>query len=107
MMVKAGVGRNPWRSSTPNRCLTDNVSQEITKLKNQADKNISVTGSPTLVNSLLQQGLLDELTLSIHNVVAYEGARLFKEGNLKRLKLIDSKTTRTGVIIATYQPRQS
>ncbi len=62
-------------------------------------------GSPSLVNSLLQHGLLDELKLIIYNVVVYKGERLFKDGNLKRLDLLDAKATRTGVIIATYQPR--
>jgi dihydrofolate reductase len=96
-----------WGKFDNAKLIKNNLEEEITKLKNQAGKNISVQGSPTLVNSLLQHDLLDELTLIIHNVVAYEGERLFKAGNLKRLKLIDSKTTRTGVIMATYQPRQS
>jgi dihydrofolate reductase len=96
-----------WGKFDNAKLIKGDLTEEITKLKNQTGKNISVTGSPTLVNSLLQQGLLDELTLIIHNVVAYKGERLFKEGNLKRLKLIDSKATRTGVIIATYQPRES
>jgi dihydrofolate reductase len=44
----------------------------------------------------------------IHPVVAGKGKRLFKDDSeLKRMKLVDSKATRTGVIIATYQPRQS
>lgn len=85
--------------------LKSNLTEEIGKLKQQPGKNISVQGSPTLVNSLLQHDLLDELTLYIHNVVVYKGKRLFIEGNLKRLKLVESKPTSSGVIIARYQPR--
>jgi len=41
----------------------------------------------------------------VHPVVVGSGKRLFKEGgDLKRLKPVASKTTRTGVAILTYQP---
>jgi len=53
-----------------------------------------VQGSPTLVNSLLQHDLLDELQLIVHNVVVYKGKRLFDTGVLKRLDLVSSKSTR-------------
>ena len=80
----------------------------ISKLKEQPGKTIGVQGSSTLVDSLMQNDLLDELTLVIHNVAAYNGARLFKDGGkLKRLDLIDVRPTRSGVIIARYQPRHS
>lgn len=92
-----------WQNST---LIKGNLAEAITKLKQQPGKNIGVTGSPTLVRSLLQSDLLDELTLMIHPVVAGRGKRLFKdEDDLKRLKLVDNKTTSTGVAILTYQPR--
>jgi dihydrofolate reductase len=87
--------------------LINNLAEDITKLKGQSGKTITVNGSPTLVNELLQHNLLDELILIIHNVATYKGTRLFKEGSLKRFNLVDIKPTRTGVIIATYQPRQA
>lgn len=92
-----------WQNST---LIKGNLAEVITKLKQQPGKNIGVTGSPTLVRSLLQSDLLDELTLMIHPVVAGRGKRLFKdEDDQKRLKLVDNKTTSTGVAILTYQPR--
>lgn len=90
-----------------NANLISNLAEDITKLKGQSGKTITVNGSPTLVNSLIQHNLLDELTLLVHNVVTYKGEHLFKEGNLKRMKLLDVKPTESGVIIATYQPRQA
>ena len=91
-----------FNNATQIRDLVDGVN----KLKAQPGKTIGVQGSPTLVDSLLQHDLLDELSLIIHNVAAYNGTRLFKDGGkLKRLDLIDVKPTRTGVIIATYKPR--
>jgi dihydrofolate reductase len=89
-----------------NAKLIRNLKEDITQLKQQPGKTITVNGSPTLVNNLIQGNLLDELTLIIHNVAAYSGKHLFDGGNLKRFNLIDVKPTRSGVIIATYQPRQ-
>jgi dihydrofolate reductase len=91
-----------WNNAT---LIRGNLAKEISKLRQQPGKNIGVPGSPTLVHSLIQDGLLDELTLMIHPVVVGRGKRLFKDGDaLKRWKLIYSKTTRTGVMILTYQP---
>ena len=101
-VVSTTLDKVEWKNST---LIKANLAQEIAKLKQQPGKNIGVAGSPTLVRSLLQNDLLDELTLMIHPVVVGSGKRLFKDrGDLKRLKLVDSKTTRTGVVILIYQP---
>lgn len=104
-VVSSTLDKVEWGSFANATLIKGNMAEAITKLKQQPGKTISVQGSPTLVNSLLQAGLLDELKLVIHNVVVYEGARLFKEGSLKRLNLTQSKITRSGVAILTYQPR--
>jgi dihydrofolate reductase len=96
-----------WGDFESPTLIKGNLEHEIGKLKQQAGKNIAVQGSPGLVNSLIQHDLLDELTLYIHNVVAYSGKPLFAQGTLKRLDLIEAKPTRSGVIIAKYQPRQT
>ena len=91
-----------WEKPT---LIKGNVAEEINKLKQQPGKNISIGGSPTLVRSLLQEGLLDELRLLVHPVIVGHGKRLFTDGmDLKNLKLVDSKTTSTGVVIVTYEP---
>jgi len=91
-----------WEKPT---LIKGNLEKEITKLKKQSGKNIGVGGSPTLVRSLLQENLLDELKLMIHPVVVGKGKHLFTEENeLKKLELIDSKITSTGVAILTYRP---
>lgn len=93
-----------WENST---LVTGDLAGVIARLKQQPGRNIGVAGSPTLVESLLQQDLLDKLTLMIHPVVVGHGKRLFKDGSaLKRLELVESKTTPTGVLIATYQARR-
>jgi dihydrofolate reductase len=92
-----------WQGST---LIKGDLAAEIGRLKQQPGKNIGVAGSPTLAESLLHQDLLDTLTLLVHPVVAGKGKRLFKDGaGLRRLKLVDSTITPTGVAILTYQPR--
>lgn len=62
-----------------------------------------MTGSATLVSSLLRKGLLDELHLFVFPVVLGSGKRLFGEaGDKLPLKLIDSATFETGVVHLTY-----
>ena len=101
-VVSTTLERVEWQNST---LIKGSLAEEVTRLKQQPGKTIGVAGSPTLVRSLLQEDLLDELTLMIHPVVVGRGKRLFKDGDaLKRLKLVYSKTTRTGVLILTYQP---
>jgi dihydrofolate reductase len=101
VVVSTTLNEVEWKNST---LIKGNLAEEIAKLKQQPGKNIGVAGSSTLVESLLENDLLDELALMIHPVVVGSGKRLFKEGReLKRLKLINSKTTSTGVVILTYR----
>ena len=91
-----------WNNST---LIQENVAEKITKLKQQPGKDLGITGSATLVRSLLQVDLLDELSLMVHPIVAGSGRRLFEEGgDQKALKLVDSRVFSTGVVYLTYQP---
>ncbi len=86
--------------------LGDNLAEGVNTLKAQPGKTISISGSVALVRSLLKNDLIDELTLMVHPVVVGKGNRLFEgEMSLKRLELVSSKTTRTGVSLLTYKPR--
>ena len=90
-----------WNNST---LIGENVVEEIAELKRQAGGDISISGSPTLVRSLLKDGLIDELRLMVHPVVVGGGKRLFEEGDRVALELVDSKTFSTGVVYLTYRP---
>ena len=95
----------PWGPGGNATLLKGNLADAIPALKQQSGKNIGVHGSPTLVESLLQADLLDELRLEIYPVVAGSGERLFHDGRaIKHLQLADSKITNNGVAILTYQP---
>jgi dihydrofolate reductase len=90
-----------WQNST----LIPAVSalEEIAELKKRPGQNIGMTGSATLVSSLLREGLLDELHLLVMPVVLGSGKRLFSGSEDKlTLKLIDSATFETGVLHLTY-----
>ncbi len=91
-----------WNNST---LIKGNLAEEITRLKQRPGRNIGITGSATLVRSLLQDDLIDELGLMVHPVVVGSGKRLFMEGgDPKGLELVGSKTFGTGVVYLTYQP---
>jgi len=91
-----------WQNST---LIKGNLAEEITELKRLPGKDITIIGSAALVQSLLADGLLDELKLMVHPLVLGGGKRLFEDGgDQKALELLDSKMFDTGVLYLTYQP---
>ena len=102
LVVSRTLDSVEWQNST---LIQGDVVEELTKLKQQPGKNINITGSATLVRSLLRDGVLDELGLMVHPVVVGKGKRLFEgEGDQVALKLVDSTTFSTGVVNLTYEP---
>lgn len=77
---------------------------EVRALKGQPGKNIYVVGGATLVASLLNEGLIDELRLIVHPVILGQGQPLFG-GVDKRLalELVQSKSTESGRVIVAYR----
>jgi dihydrofolate reductase len=83
--------------------VAGDMSETVTRLKNQPGKNIGVHGSPTLVESLLHADLLDEMRLEIYPLIAGTGKRLFSDGRPpRRLRLAESRITSHGVLLLTY-----
>jgi dihydrofolate reductase len=94
----------PWMNST---LLTGDVAEAVTKLKAENDKDFVIFGSGELVQSLMRRSVVDEYVVLIHPLVLGSGRRLFTDGGAPAtLGLVDSKTTSTGVVIATYQPAE-
>ncbi len=92
----------------PTTVLTGDIPQAIAQLKQQPGKNIGVHGSLTLMRSLLEWDLLDELNLGVMPVMLGGGRRLLNEGDsFKRLQLVRSTSTKTGGLLLTYQPARS
>ncbi|HEV8633859.1 MAG TPA: dihydrofolate reductase family protein [Chloroflexota bacterium] len=102
LVVSTTLKTVEWQNST---LINANVAQELSRLKQQPGKNIAITGSATLVRSLLRDNLLDELRLLVHPIVVGTGKRLFEDGGGRvALKLVDSKTFSTGVLSLAYEP---
>lgn len=92
----------PWSNST---LLEGDAAEAVARLKEKPGKDLAVLGSGELVQSLMRRNLVDEYVLTIHPLVLGSGRRLFTDdGAFAALRLVDTKTTTTGVLIATYQP---
>jgi dihydrofolate reductase len=90
----------PWRNST---LLRDEAA--VAALKRTSDRDLVILGCGTLVRSLMRHNLIDEYALSIHPLVLGEGRQLFEPGvPYGAFELVNTKTTTTGVVIATYRP---
>jgi dihydrofolate reductase len=88
----------------PTTVISGDVVGQLNALKELPGKNIGITGSPTLVRSLLRDGVLDELRLLVHPIVVGEGQRLFdpSDGTIG-LRLTSSTTFNTGVLHLIYE----
>jgi dihydrofolate reductase len=90
-----------WTNST---LIKANIVEEITNLKQQDGKDITVHGSATLVQALMQHDLVDRYRLLVYPVVLGKGKRLFKEGIPATLKLLGSQSFSSGVVALVYEP---
>lgn len=92
----------PWKNST---LLSGDAAGSVARLKEQPGEDIVVIGSGDLIQTLMRHNLVDEYTLVIYPVVLGTGRRLFNDGGaFADLRLVDTITATSGVIIATYQP---
>jgi dihydrofolate reductase len=92
----------PWANST----LLDGIDA-VSRAKEEAEGRMVVLGSAQLAQALMRRGLVDEYVLSIHPLVLGSGRRLFPEGSpFAKLRLVDSVTTTTGVVIGTFRPER-
>src|SRR5713101_864797 len=93
-----------WSNST---LLKGDAAEAVARLKQELGKDLVVLGSGELVQSLMRRNLVDEYVLLIHPLVLGSGRRLFTDGGaFAALRLVDTRTTTTGVLIATYQPAE-
>jgi dihydrofolate reductase len=87
-----------WNNS---KLINGNILGAVTKLKQQAGKDIMIYGSRTLVQYLAQKKLVDELQLWVYPVVLSRGLSLFKQ-NLN-MNLLSSHQFSSGVVLLTYE----
>jgi dihydrofolate reductase len=100
-VVSNTLTTHEWKKSV---FLKGNVADEIKKLKAQDGLDLQVHGSAELIQTLLEHDLVDEFWLKIFPVTLGIGKRLFDKGTIPAaFKLVDSKTSPSGVIIATLK----
>jgi dihydrofolate reductase len=90
-----------WNNST---LISGDVAEYVGALKSQDGPEIQVHGSPGLIQTLLEHDLIDEFRIWIFPLVIGKGKRCFGDGTIPAgLKLVDSKVSKTGVTINTYE----
>src|ERR1700716_669311 len=97
--------RSPTRNGRKTTVLSGDVAAAIAELKPKPAGERQVHGSGSLVQWLLDNQLVDEITLLTYPVVLGQGTRLFPDtGPDAALELVDSRSTPSGVIIQVYRP---
>ncbi|MFN8440792.1 MAG: dihydrofolate reductase family protein [Caldilineaceae bacterium] len=90
-----------WNNTT---IISDNLVDEITKLKQQPGKDIVIFGSPSLSQTLAQLGLVDAYQLSLSPVILGAGKPFFAHQEQKaQLQLLSTKTFASGALAMHYK----
>lgn len=89
-----------WSGS---QLLPEPVAHAAADLKKSPGGNIFVHGSPTLVRSLMEEGLVDELRILVYPLVVGGGKRLFEHGPTATFELVESNAFRSGVVALVYR----
>ena len=101
-VVSSTIDRPEWQNTT---VLSGDPAAAVAALRDEVAGVILVAGSVTLVQTLIENDLVDELRLMVFPVLLGKGKRLFSAGETKRpLKLIESKTT-GDVSLLRFEPR--
>jgi dihydrofolate reductase len=91
-----------WENST---LISGDVAEEVGKLKERDEAPILIAGSATLVHSLIESDLVDELRLMVFPVLLGGGKSPFPEnGQKKPFRLAGTETFESGVAVNTYEP---
>ncbi|MBC8171194.1 MAG: dihydrofolate reductase, partial [Anaerolineae bacterium] len=94
-----------WNNNPNTVLIKGNITEEINKIKQQPGKDIWFIGSTNLAQTFMQLDLIDEYRFNINPTVLGSGKPLF--ANVTRnipLKLLESKTFKSGVVALRYEP---
>jgi dihydrofolate reductase len=93
-----------WNNSI---LINGDIVREIARLKQGDGRDITVHGSATLVQTLMQHDLVDRYRLLVYPVVLGKGKRLFSEGATATLKLLETRHFSSGVVALIYEPERA
>jgi dihydrofolate reductase len=99
-VVSITLNKTEWNNSY---LIRENVEGEISRLKLATRRNILVEGSGTLVQTLMQNELVDEYHLIVCPIVLGRGKHLFKDENNVTLKLVETTKFSSGAVLLVYQ----
>jgi dihydrofolate reductase len=99
-VVSENLEKAEWNNS---KIIRGDLTEEITKLKQQPGGNILVFGSSVLINALMQNNLIDEYCLLVYPLLLGAGKRLFEDGAGAKLKLLEAKSFDSGIVLLRYQ----
>ena len=88
-----------WRNS---ELITGDMVEAVKRLKSLPGKDIALDGSISLMHTLLAENLVDELSLHVFPVSVGGGKKLFPEGKLINLRLLESQSLPNGVLFVRY-----
>ena len=100
-VVSTTLEATEWNNS---HLIKENIAEEVSRLKQQPGQDITIHGSADLIARLMQHDLIDEYRLMVFPILVGRGKRLFGEGSTATLKLVDTKTFSTGVVVLVYRP---
>ncbi|RED55075.1 dihydrofolate reductase family protein [Cohnella lupini] len=101
IVISGSMDNAEWNNTM---LIKDNIAEEIKALKEQPGKNLVIFGSPGAARTLLELGLIDEFLLTIGPVILGSGKSAFHDfGEKIRLKLLSSRTLKSGIIAARYE----
>jgi dihydrofolate reductase len=100
-VVSRTLQKAEWNASL----IKDDLTQAISRIKQEGEGDVLVYGSCDLVHSLEDHHLIDEYRLVIYPVVVGSGKRLFREGTQRMaLKLVEVRPFASGTVLMRYQP---
>jgi dihydrofolate reductase len=104
-VVSTTLSDPDWSNST---VIAGDVPEAVARIRDEIDGDVVVHGSASLVQTLLENDLVDELRLMVFPVVLGDGKRLFGEASDKKgFELADSKVVGDGVSILVYRPAKA
>ena len=93
-----------WNNSTLHKEV---VPEEIEQLKQEPGRDMLIYGSASIIQTLVNHGLIDEYQVLVHPLIVGGGKPLFQNiQHQVKLKLVNTKTHPSGVVVLSYQPRK-